>query len=134
MIKISTGPGNRSDGRIMLGFKALFYTNSIEGNAVVSNLSRSGAFLVTRANLRVGHALRLIVLLGNGSRQEFSGDVVRRNQSGVGIRFEDGCEEAGRLVHNINAIVNTRLVAEAIADLPPIAWTERERLSIPATA
>ena len=115
-------PSVRSDARILLGFKALFYTNSVDGSAVVSNFSRGGAFLVTRARLRVGHTVRLIVMLGNGHRQELTGCVVRSENTGFAICFDESRGEAGRLVHNINTIINTRLAMQAIADLPPVGF------------
>ncbi len=137
MNNLTTQPAGRNDARFFLGFKALFYTNAIEGSAVVANFSRGGAFLVTRANLRIGHALRLIVLLGNGGRQELSGEVVRCDAAGFAIEFvddDDSREEAGRLLHNIRSIVTTRRVAEAIADLPPLSSMRSDRGPVAAVA
>lgn len=120
MVYASTNSSVRSEARVLLGFKVLFYTNSIEGSAVVSNLSRSGAYLVTRARLRRGQTVRLLVLLGGGTRQELTGCVVRCDSAGFAVGFDRYHGDASRLVDNLESAIHTRLAMEAIADLPPL--------------
>ncbi len=120
MVYASADSSVRSEARVLLGFKVLFYTNSVEGSAVVSNLSRSGAYLVTRARLRRGQTVRLLVLLGRDGRQELTGCVVRSDSAGFAVAFDRYRGDASRLVDNLESVIHTRLAMEATADLPPL--------------
>ncbi len=130
MVYASNNTSVRSEARVLLGFKALFYTNAVEGSAVVTNLSRSGAYLATRARMRPGQTVRLIVSLGAGARQELAGCVARCDSAGFAITFDRCRGDASRLVANLASVLNTRLAMEAIADLPPL-HCDREAAAAP---
>lgn len=126
MINESMAPNNRSNARLPLGFRAIFYTNAIDGNGLVVNLSRVGAYLVTPAKLRLHQNVELIVMIGNRSRQRFSGKVVRRDQLGFAVFFTNGAQEAERLICDIEGIVRTSAVAEALAELPSFTGSRQD--------
>ena len=89
MTDLTQRPNQRVETRLLLGNKALFYTNKIEGTCLVADLSKTGVFLTTRAKLRCGHEVRLIVFLGNCRRHELFGRVVREDSAGFALRFRD---------------------------------------------
>jgi hypothetical protein len=93
--------------RLKTHFETLYCSDRQEGEAVLADVSYSGALLQSATRPSIGSSIRLYVRLPDGAKPlELRGKVVRPTSDGFAIRYDEPNPEVVRLVDDAAAIAS----------------------------